>query len=127
MSNGGNMLECLKHSEPFFEEANIKILSISQYSNLRNFGRGRLAIVYSAVFQGQTLALKSFNNNLSLDEKMFRKFIQELKHYNKVDHPNIIKFYGISRETGNFMFALQLANEGNLRDHLQKKASGWCV
>ncbi|RIB03737.1 kinase-like domain-containing protein [Gigaspora rosea] len=81
------------------------------------------AIVYSAVFDGKTYALKSLNNNLGLNDKEFKQFRRELKLLYTIDnHPNIVKFYGVSREsTGNFMLILQFANNGNLRDYLRNK------
>ncbi|KAF0532020.1 kinase-like protein [Gigaspora margarita] len=62
-----------------------------------------------------------------MDDKTLKKFIKELKIFQKVDHPNIIKFYGVSKIQGgrlfwkNFMFVLQFAEGGSLRDHLKAK------
>ncbi|RIB28067.1 kinase-like domain-containing protein [Gigaspora rosea] len=49
--------------------------------------------------------------------------IHKIKILDDVNHQNVIKFFGTSRnhETGNFMIILQYANNGNLRDHLKKK------
>ncbi|KAF0483904.1 glycosyltransferase family 2 protein [Gigaspora margarita] len=46
-----------------------------------------------------------------------------IKYHYKIDHPNVIKFYGFSKgnQIGDFMLMLQHANDGNLRDYLQKK------
>ncbi|RIB16643.1 kinase-like domain-containing protein [Gigaspora rosea] len=58
-----------------------------------------------------------------MNNSTFIKIKQELKFLYNACHPNIIKFYGISRDprTGNFMMVLQLANEKTLRMHLQAK------
>ncbi|RIB03385.1 kinase-like domain-containing protein [Gigaspora rosea] len=48
---------------------------------------------------------------------------QKLKALYMVEHPNVIKFYGISEHPtmGNFIMVLQFANNGSLRDYLQSK------
>ncbi|CAG8835524.1 16376_t:CDS:2, partial [Racocetra persica] len=81
------------------------------------------AVVYSAILEGEERALKSLNNNLGLNDQEFKQFSRELILLSTIDyHPNIVKFYGVSREpTGNFMLVLQLANNGNLRDYLRNK------
>ncbi|KAF0486325.1 kinase-like protein [Gigaspora margarita] len=40
-----------------------------------------------------------------------------------IEHPNVIKFYGISEHPTmeNFIMVLQFANNGSLRDYLQSK------
>ncbi|CAG8541639.1 25304_t:CDS:10 [Dentiscutata erythropus] len=60
-------------------------------------GRGGCAVVYSASFKQEKHALKSLNNNLSFDEKALKRVKRELKLHYEVDHPNVIKFFGISR------------------------------
>ncbi|RIB05339.1 kinase-like domain-containing protein [Gigaspora rosea] len=75
------------------------------------------------MFGGKKYALKSLNNNLYMDDKTFKQFKREIKVLYKVKHPNIIEFYGASKDqlTGNFMMVLQFANGGNLQEYLQTK------
>ncbi|RIB11934.1 kinase-like domain-containing protein, partial [Gigaspora rosea] len=51
--------------------------------------------------------------------------MRELKLLHTVNHPNVVKFYGISRElqTKNFMLVLQFADGDNLRDFLKLKSN----
>ncbi|CAG8764927.1 29246_t:CDS:2, partial [Racocetra persica] len=101
---------------------------MNEYSELleadfKTIGNGGFAVVYSVVFEGNKYALKNLNGNICMGKKIFYQFRREIKILYKVDHPNIIKFHGVSRDqtSGNFMMVLQFANDGNLRDYLRKK------
>ncbi|CAG8494298.1 25140_t:CDS:2 [Dentiscutata erythropus] len=113
----------LEKLETLLRENNVKSFKSLQFNDLEIIGRGGSAIVYSAMFNEEKYVLKCLNNNLHFDNKTFKKFIHELKILNAIDHPNIIRFYGISRDpkTSNFMMVLQFANGGNLRDYLNSK------
>ncbi|KAF0538384.1 kinase-like protein [Gigaspora margarita] len=104
-------------------ECKVKSYDYSQFSDLKLIGSGRFAMVFSANFQKRTYALKSLNKNLFLDEETSQTLARELKNLYKVDHANVIKFHGISKDlkTGNFMLALQYANGGTLQEHLKEK------
>ncbi|RIB19843.1 kinase-like domain-containing protein [Gigaspora rosea] len=79
-----------------------------KFNDLNQIGRGAFSNVFSAVFQGKKYALKQVHSkNLHLGDKTI---IRELKVLNRVDHPNVIKFYGISKADG-----------GTLRDFLKGK------
>ncbi|CAG8476640.1 6601_t:CDS:2 [Scutellospora calospora] len=81
---------------------------------IKIIGQGGFAVVYSAIFQGKEYALKSLNNNITLDNKAFKQIRNEIKSlYNcNVVHSNIIKLYGFTRDpsTDNFILAI-LRNE----------------
>ncbi|RIB08505.1 kinase-like domain-containing protein [Gigaspora rosea] len=118
------LLDYSKELEDYFKKNNIKSFEFSQFSDLKPVGRGGYAVVFEAIFEGKKYAIKSLNNNLGFNYDLYRKFRHELKlFYNVENHPNIVKFHGISRDTNsnNFMLVLQYANGGNLREHLLKK------
>ncbi|CAG8630100.1 15567_t:CDS:2 [Dentiscutata erythropus] len=109
--------------ERYFLECNVKSYDYSQFSDIRFIESGRFATVYSTTFQERTVALKSLNKNLRIDEGIIRIFVSELKSLSNIDNPNVVKFYGISRDPklGNFIMVLQYANGGTLRDYLHAK------
>ncbi|KAF0399947.1 kinase-like protein [Gigaspora margarita] len=113
--------------EVLLKKYEIKKYEYSQVDNIQHIDRGGSAIVYSAYLQGKKYALKSLDVsiNLSWDNKKFKKFLQELRFIHNIEHPNIIKFYGVLKDpqSGNFNIILQLANDGNLRDYLRHKWS----
>ncbi|RIB16297.1 kinase-like domain-containing protein [Gigaspora rosea] len=55
------------------------------------------------------------------DKNTIHRFVKELKNIQKVcnKHPNIIKFYGVTRDRGFYNMVLQLANNGDLREYLK--------
>ncbi|RIB09548.1 hypothetical protein C2G38_2208620 [Gigaspora rosea] len=99
-------------------------------NDLEVVGSGGSALIYSTNFKGNKYALKSFNGDIYMDDKTFKTFTKELKIFNEIDHPNIIKFYGISKvqpepqnlfSTSKFVLVLQFAKGGSLRNHLKTK------
>ncbi|CAG8647137.1 26107_t:CDS:2 [Dentiscutata erythropus] len=105
--------------EIYLKGKNVKIFNYSQFEDLEQIGEGGCGIVYSANFQGVRYALKSLRKNLQLTKEEIKEFKRELENFYKIEeHPNIIKFYGISRDVNDFMFVLQFANGGNLRNYL---------
>ncbi|RIB11933.1 kinase-like domain-containing protein [Gigaspora rosea] len=126
MSNRTSLLvDYTKKLENVLKDSNIESFDYSQFSEPERIGYGGYAVVYSTIFQGKKYALKSLNNNLSFGYKEFKPFMRELKLLHTVNHPNVVKFYGISREsqTKNFMLVLQFADGGNLRDFLKLKSN----
>ncbi|KAF0561619.1 kinase-like protein [Gigaspora margarita] len=118
-----SLYEYSEKLESCLSDENIKSFKFSQFNNFELIGRGGFAIVFSAVFQETKYALKDLKVNLIIDDKMIKKIINEIKLLNKLNHPNINKFYGISRDplSNNFALVLQFANGGNLRNYLLKK------
>ncbi|CAG8488902.1 5453_t:CDS:2 [Dentiscutata erythropus] len=114
-----------KRLEKYLNEYNIQNFCHSEFSDRKVIGQGGFAVVYSAIFQGTKYALKSLNNNIVLDNKAFKQIRNEIKslYSDKINHPNVIKLYGFSRDpsTDNFMLILQYANGGDLRKHLKEK------
>ncbi|RGB27230.1 kinase-like domain-containing protein [Rhizophagus diaphanus] len=60
-----------------------------------------------------TVVIKNLNNP-KINENDFKEFITKLKVFHKINHPNIIRFLGLTR-------VLEYANEGNLRDYSKSK------
>ncbi|KAF0483218.1 MATA-HMG [Gigaspora margarita] len=116
-------LELKEFIEKKLKELNVKMFNYLHFRELKHIGSGGYADVYSAKFYGKQYAVKSLKNTLRLEHKEAMLFIHELKILREVNHPNIIKFYGVYKDpyTHNFMLILQLANGGTLRDYLRSK------
>ncbi|CAG8614019.1 2593_t:CDS:2 [Cetraspora pellucida] len=115
----------LQQVETLLKLYNIKEFDSSQCQNRELIARGGFSLVYSTTFQKKSYALKRLYKN---DNQALKLLKREIKLLHKVEHPNVIKFYGISREQApqrdniiEIMLVLQLANGGNLQDHLAKK------
>ncbi|CAG8787785.1 24598_t:CDS:2, partial [Gigaspora rosea] len=115
------LVDYTKKLENVLKDSNIESFDYSQFSEPERIGYGGYAVVYSTIFQGKKYALKSLNNNLSFGYKEFKPFMRELKLLHTVNHPNVVKFYGISREsqTKNFMLVLQFA-DGDISQSKEK-------
>ncbi|RIB30438.1 kinase-like domain-containing protein [Gigaspora rosea] len=69
-----------------------------------------------------TVALKCLNIDMNSSKETIHNFIYELKLLQKVHcHPNIITFYGITKDryNGYYNIILEYADEGNLREYLK--------
>ncbi|CAG8494265.1 25138_t:CDS:2 [Dentiscutata erythropus] len=121
--NQKTLLEYSDELEKQLKVLSIKPFKFSQFTNIQTIGHGGSTIVYSAIFEDQKYALKSIKNSLHLDNKSFKNFIQDIEHLRNINHPNIIKLFGTSRDpqTGNFMIVLQFAKDTDLRNYLGKK------
>ncbi|CAG8617247.1 6675_t:CDS:2 [Gigaspora rosea] len=117
------LLELTESIEQKLKELGVKMFDYVLFKELKYVGRGGYAIVYSAEYCGQQYALKSLGNTLRLENKEAMSFIHELKILRELSHPNIINFYGVSKDphTHNLVLILQLANGGTLRNYLESK------
>ncbi|CAG8528345.1 11429_t:CDS:1 [Dentiscutata erythropus] len=102
--------------ESYLKKYNVECFDYSKFSDPKYIGHGGFATVHSTAFEGNKYALKKLNNNWCINRKAFNQLKCELKILNDVEHQNIIKFHGISREqiSGDFMIVLQLASDGSL-------------
>ncbi|CAG8479876.1 340_t:CDS:2 [Acaulospora morrowiae] len=119
--------------EDAIKEGHINSFDYTQFSIVKEAGRGGFAIVECAESEllERKVALKSLRTDVSqLNEISFQEFLRETKLLTDLNHPNVNKFYGITRrdpERKMYMLVLQYANKGNLRNHLasHKDSLGW--
>jgi eukaryotic-like serine/threonine-protein kinase len=87
---------------------------LKRYQVIEFIGRGGMAEVYKAWDQNRLihLALKRLHNDLAQDKIFLRRFLNEAQTLAKLQHPNIVRFYGI--ESDNLMvFMLMDFIDGN--------------
>ncbi|CAG8630960.1 19020_t:CDS:10, partial [Dentiscutata erythropus] len=85
--------------EKDLKDLGVKKFNYSKFKGIEEVGHGGSSIVYSAVFRRKKYALKSLENNLSINRRRFKEMKRELRLLYHLDHPSIVKFYGISIET----------------------------
>ncbi|KAF0548834.1 kinase-like protein [Gigaspora margarita] len=111
--------------EKAISDGHINNLDYDQFTDPEMIGIGAFGKVFKYEWNDcdLTVALKRLKVDveLSLDEKIIKDFIKELKILRRVDcHPNIIKFYGVTKDNhGYYNMVLQYANDGNLREYLK--------
>ncbi|RIB07303.1 kinase-like domain-containing protein, partial [Gigaspora rosea] len=73
------------------------------------------------------VAIKHLNRNNGKNDE-YKYFVRELKSLKKLDHPNIIHFYGVTKgciKIRAYCLVLEYANNGNLRNYLQDNKLDW--
>ncbi|RIB10107.1 kinase-like domain-containing protein [Gigaspora rosea] len=111
--------------EKAISEGDIQFHDYDQFSDHAKIVEGTFSSIYKSKWKscGLEVALKCLKvNNRFLDEKI----VKELKLLQKTDfHPNIIKFYGVTRDPSSeyYSLVLQFIDGGNLHDYLSKNNS----
>uniref|UniRef100_A0A915PPY8 Tyrosine-protein kinase n=1 Tax=Setaria digitata TaxID=48799 RepID=A0A915PPY8_9BILA len=99
-------------------------LAHEQIERNRKLGEGAFGEVYEGtlnlgVFRGYIpVAIKTLHSgNISTDERI--KFLREANLMLKLNHPNIIKFYGVAALKDPIMIVMELASGGSLLARVQ--------
>lgn len=86
-------------------------------------GRGGMGIVYRATYRknGRTVALKVLTPELTTNPKLVARFEREMQILEKLDHPNVTRYYGGGHKDGRYFYAMKLMSSGTLDRLLKKK------
>ena len=89
----------------------------------RQIGIGGMGIVYSAIYpeNGRKVALKVLSPGLTMDRKLVKRFEREIEILKRMDHPNIVKYYGGGLDQGQRYYAMEFIDGGSLQDKLKKR------
>jgi serine/threonine protein kinase len=96
-----------------------KILS-NRYRIEEPLGRGGMAEVYKAWDQERAtyLALKVLRQDLSRDQIFLRRFQREAHTLGKLQHPNIVRFFGIETDDLIVFMLMDFINGNTLQDEI---------
>ncbi len=80
-----------------------------RYCVLRRIGSGGFGTVYLVEDRAVSdqLILKILNPQISADESVIRRFVQELKYTRRIAHPNVIRIYDLVRLDGAFAISME--------------------
>ena len=89
----------------------------------RQIGIGGMGIVYSAIYPstGKTVAVKVLSPGLIADPKLVKRFAREMEILKRLNHPNIVKYYGGGIENNQHYYAMEFIDGGSLQDTLKKR------
>ncbi|CAB4412844.1 unnamed protein product [Rhizophagus irregularis] len=112
--------------ENSISDGSINHFNYSDFKDIKSIGSGSSGDVYCATWKNRFIALKSYNN----DEQTLEKVVKEIKFHRRVDiHENILRFYGITRETDAKKYSLifEYADSGTLNTFLENHFNklGW--
>jgi len=93
-----------------------------------SIGRGGMAEVYKAWDQERTvyLALKVLRQDLSRDVIFLRRFKREAQTLEKLQHPNIVRFYGIDKDDLTVYMLMDYIDGTTLQDEIFRSDGRAC-
>ena len=88
-------------------------------------GVGGMGVVYLAKYRetGQQVALKILSPALCADKKLISRFQREIEILKKLDHPNIVRYFGGGRVGDQRFYAMEYMDGGSLDSVLERKGS----
>lgn len=93
-------------------------------------GVGTVGTIYSAVRQedGQRVAIKKLHAKVCDDPLIRSRFRREVTVMQRLNHPNIVRFYGSGEDDGSLFYAMELVDGGTVKDLLEHEvAFAWPV
>ncbi|RIB11724.1 kinase-like domain-containing protein [Gigaspora rosea] len=105
----------------------INCYSFNEFSDLKKISIEESDTVYKSIWKtcSKTVALKCLKvNDSDLSGMMIQEFINKLQLLQEASHPNIIRFYGVTKDSeGYYNMILHFTEEGNFREYLEHKFS----
>lgn len=96
---------------------------LESYTIQREIGKGGMAIVYEAIEKSlnRAVALKVLSKELSKDNELIKRFVNEAQAAARLSHPNIVQIYSIGQERDVYYFAMEFVRGETVEDILNKR------
>lgn len=84
-------------------------------------GMGTVGTIYEAtkLSNGESVAVKRLNDAASEDELIRARFRREMEVMKRLNHPNILRYYGGGDHEGQLYYAMELVRGGTVKDLLE--------
>lgn len=103
---------------------NLKFLpTAATFKLLEPIGSGTVGVVYRAESPdiADPVAVKLLHAAIAHDKNIVDRFQREIVIMERLDHPHIVRNYGGGMMDGQYFYAMQLLEQGNLKDRLKKQ------
>ncbi|CAB5383795.1 unnamed protein product [Rhizophagus irregularis] len=102
-------------------EDDFNFLDYNEFNNLEIIDKRVNGTLKKANWKNHNIIIVlKISNNLKIIENDFKEYFIKLKVLRRIDHSNINRFLGLTKDpNGNYFSVLEYANEGNLRDYLK--------
>ena len=89
----------------------------------QQIGVGGMGIVYSAMYpkNNKKVAIKVLAPGLISDPKLLKRFEREIEILKRLDHPNIVKYFGGGTHGDQRWYAMEYIDGGSLQQVLKKR------
>lgn len=94
------------------------IVDLREIRVQRKIGLGGYAEVWMAQWKGKTVAFKLLQEETMDDQRVVDEFRREMSVMSKLDHPNIVAFYGCVDKGRSLAMILEYAGKGDLEGML---------
>jgi serine/threonine-protein kinase len=104
------------------EAASEKIKALGDYQLTKKLGEGGMGTVYKAhqVSLDRDVALKVLFKNLASKVSFVERFQREARVMARLDHPNILRCFGVGEDHGYHYFSMEYVEGGSLQSWLAK-------
>lgn len=96
-------------------------VDLDEYEVGAVLGVGTVGTIYAATKResGQRFAIKKLHPRVSLDPLIRARFRREMSVMERLDHPNIISFFGSGEDDGQLFYVMELVAGGTVKDLLR--------
>ncbi|MCX7943006.1 MAG: SUMF1/EgtB/PvdO family nonheme iron enzyme [Deltaproteobacteria bacterium] len=100
-----------------------KIVIGKNYEVVKKLGEGGMGVVFHAIhnLSGQEVAIKMLPPELSKDDGIRSRFINEARLLAKLDHPNIVTLYNFLEEDQKFYLIMQFVRGKTLEEYIKER------
>ncbi len=97
-------------------------ISIDDLDLGESIGLGTVGEIYRGQLKtgGEPVAVKFLQKNISQEELVRARFIREMSILERLNHPNIIHYYGGGEHNGQLFYAMEEVDGGNVKDLLDR-------
>ncbi|KAK8799438.1 hypothetical protein WA158_005987 [Blastocystis sp. Blastoise] len=108
------------HYSPIVEDSNsLDLLDEKDFKLVKEteIGHGGFGECYHYIYKGESVCVKNLHQNTLTDIKYAKREIEALK---KLNHPNILKMYGVTYMNKKYQMVTKYASEGDLYKYMDK-------